>query len=870
MVSLRPRIAPRLLSCLLVVLAAAAASGAEAALTDLASSPMSSSASAVVKPNLLFTLDASGSMAWDFLGDNVNPDVSANVGLNNGYTCRNDSNGNNNCKAGEPPYYAPQFNSVAYNPQYSYRPGVNYDGTSRGSMGSPWTSVAVNSYDAAQGSINLTTGFAEIAYCNSSSLSVCKRNGIDNGATFTYATPAKPSLSSVAFARSGSTVTGTKASHGISVGDVIDVVGAGGCSAAGVSVTAVSASTFSFSAGDASTPSCVSGTVNYSKVGYPEQSSVSFQTSALSKSAGNVTVTYPNHRMVPGDIVDVTAGGGNCTVAGGSVAGVTANTLTFSVGGGGSCTGSYTVARRPYKYPKAVFGRPFYYTIAPIEYCADPNLTLCVASSAPTSVSGVSYTFPAYVRYCSSSALAVQAAPVSGGSPASCESKYFGSYVYPRYGTFSRVDIVPATASYSARPLRSDCSVAPTCTFSEEMTNFANWYAYYRTRIQMMKSSGGIAFTGVDDRYRVGFITISPSSNTANPVSAANPVASSHYLAINTFNSAQKQSFYSLLYSQTPNNSTPLRGALARAGRHFAGKQDGINAGMTGDPIQYSCQQNFVLLTTDGYWNTNTNGDTEPVQIAGSTVINNQDSVDAGLTARAAGAYDGACAAGNYNSGGCTNTLADVAMYYYKTDLRSSGSIGALGADVSQDDVPTTPQDVASWQHMTTFTLGMADGLLTWQPDYASANTGDFYRIRTNSTGCWWSGAGSCNWPTPKHDTPTALDDLWHAAVNGRGSYFHATDPKSLSAGLAGALAGLNVRTAAAAASATSSPNITQQDNVIFSSTYETVEWTGELTAQNIDPATGNIVPTILWSAQASIDGQVSCRRRHANHLHLQ
>ena len=31
--------------------------------------------------------------------------------------------------------------------------------------------------------------------------------------------------------------------------------------------------------------------------------------------------------------------------------------------------------------------------------------------------------------------------------------------------------------------------------------------------------------------------------------------------------------------------------------------QDGINNGMTGDPVQFSCQQNFTIMTTDGYWN---------------------------------------------------------------------------------------------------------------------------------------------------------------------------------------------------------------------------------------------------------------------------
>ena len=132
-----------------------------------------------------------------------------------------------------------------------------------------------------------------------------------------------------------------------------------------------------------------------------------------------------------------------------------------------------------------------------------------------------------------------------------------------------------------------------------------------------------------------------------------------------------------------------MRSALARAGRYYAHKTDGINAGMTDDPVQYSCQQNFTLLTTDGYWK----GTGDAPAINGSTQVGNQDGVDSGVSTRAWGAYDGGCAAGDpETTGGCANTLADVAMYYYKTDLRDSSlgnAIGALGDDVSLNDVPT-------------------------------------------------------------------------------------------------------------------------------------------------------------------------------------
>src|SRR5262249_46499017 len=48
---------------------------AEAALTDISTVPLASSSSVVVKPNLLLTMDTSGSMGWDFMPDNVNPVV---------------------------------------------------------------------------------------------------------------------------------------------------------------------------------------------------------------------------------------------------------------------------------------------------------------------------------------------------------------------------------------------------------------------------------------------------------------------------------------------------------------------------------------------------------------------------------------------------------------------------------------------------------------------------------------------------------------------------------------------------------------------------------------------------------------------------
>jgi Tfp pilus tip-associated adhesin PilY1 len=138
-------------------------------------------------------------------------------------------------------------------------------------------------------------------------------------------------------------------------------------------------------------------------------------------------------------------------------------------------------------------------------------------------------------------------------------------------------------------------------TSASEQENFAKWYSFYRIRISLIKSAASLAFTPLSDNYRVGFITVQPKESPD-----AVTINTDKYVAINDFNSTQRGLWFNKLFSQSPGGASPAREGLARVGRHFAGKQDGINAGMTGDPVQYSCQQNFTIMTTDGYWNAQT------------------------------------------------------------------------------------------------------------------------------------------------------------------------------------------------------------------------------------------------------------------------
>jgi type IV pilus assembly protein PilY1 len=143
----------------------------------------------------------------------------------------------------------------------------------------------------------------------------------------------------------------------------------------------------------------------------------------------------------------------------------------------------------------------------------------------------------------------------------------------------------------------------------DERLNFANWYTYYRTRMQMMKSAAGLAFKQISDQFRVGFMTINDNKSPA-------------FLNIKDFDSSQKAAFYGKLYESIPSNSTPLREALANVGRLYAGKITTLNATTVTDPVQYACQQNYVLLSTDGFWN---GTDSNVKKIDGTTTMGNED-----------------------------------------------------------------------------------------------------------------------------------------------------------------------------------------------------------------------------------------------------
>ncbi|MCB5185944.1 pyrrolo-quinoline quinone [Methylobacillus gramineus] len=735
-----------------------------AALTDLAAIPLSTSSGIAVRPNLMFVLDDSGSMAWSYMPDYID----------DADTCKR-----------------------------AFTTHLSVSGFSR--SGSTLTVTTSNNH-------GLSNGSGNYIYLSASTSGVSKlyqATRVSND-RFTVTSNVTPALANAYVSRvtSSACAEGTPPWYSAANNQAYynpDIFYAPALNPNDLTTTLPSMSTW--------TAVRVNG-LGLNSSGNQNSSTI------------NIVSGYPEIVYCNSPVADTSSS--NCRANTG-LASASGNGYPYSYPErGGNFFGQFVAAdldQTTYLIPVVKNSNPHYYNIVPIEYCTDSSLRSCALQS---SASG-SHPTPSYVRFCNSTANAT--ATSIGTANSSCQQKYSSTFRYPRYGRFSRVDIIPSVTNYPKAITRTDCA-GTTCSYAEEMTNFANWYAYYRTRIQTMKTAAGRAFGTVDQSYRVGFITINPGD----------PVSANKYLMIDDFNASHKQSWYKKLYAASATGGTPLREALSRVGRHYGGLTNGINSGMTQDPVQYSCQQNFALLTTDGYWNGNAG-----VQLDGATAIGNQDNnpLDAD-SKRADGAFDG----GDTTALGVTlpasDTLADVAMYYYKTDLRSSMT----------DNVAVSAKDKKSIQHMNTFTLGLGlEGELDYRSDYEQATSGDFAEIKQ----------GTKNWPKPSADQPSTLDDLWHAAVNGRGLYFSAKDPNSLTSGLQGALAGVSARRGAASAAATSSANITEVDNFSFSSNYMSNYWFGELVAETIDTQTGEVNENSGWSAMTNLDSRVSANSESRN-----
>ncbi len=691
----------------------------QAEFLDLATMPLQTSGSSDVKPNLMFVLDNSGSMGFNYTPDWADEDIEGRTYYNN--------NGRLTPYASVDWLFSNSgFNTQFYDPEVNYTTPLNYLGVSltNKTSYSGFSEVVTTYYgNITRGSSAYYFAFVPGEFCTTPALTSCT---ISKTATATNKYPSRIRWCNSA-AASGKRTLGNTSGVQDRCQAIRNNVSTVNDSNTYVNLRQPKATyrlTFN-----------ITGSVSVTSIKINNIELLSAATSANSTSSTVASRVRNN--------ICTTSLSGNCKLAG--------NVLTSLSGSSFDIT---TFAGEP----------------------INPSNPIQVTFSG----SGGGYT---------ASLLAASATDIPG------------SLVYQEISS-GKAYTAPGS---SVKGLdRTDCA-GNTCTYDEEYTNFANWVTYYRTRMLSMKTAASQAFKALDSRYRVGFVTINNPSN--------------NYLALAPFDPSQKRLWYDRLFAASSSGGTPLRTALSNVGRHYAGK----NTLGNDDPMQYACQSNFTLLTTDGYWNDTVT----PTRINGSSPIGNLD----GDTTPPP----------QFDSSNKSNTLADTAKYFYDTDIRDGGLSncnGALGSSVcgTANDYPK--------QNMVTLTLGLGiDGTLLYSEDYKTQTMGDFKDL--NSTPM------VKNWPDPtKAENGTRIDDLWHAAVNAGGTYYSASNPKLLRESLAKGLSEIKSIQGAAAAAAASSLAPTNGDNFQYVASYQSVKWTGNLEARTVNTSSLQTSETAVWCVE--------------------
>ena len=360
--------------------------------------------------------------------------------------------------------------------------------------------------------------------------------------------------------------------------------------------------------------------------------------------------------------------------------------------------------------------------------------------------------------------------------------------------------------------------------------NFANWFTYHRCREFVAKGAIARVIKNIQG-VRVGFLGLNGSIIV--PLKPVGVWQEGLYID-------DTRALLEELYAYDSGGDTPLREGLDNVGQyylnnsnrltHYSGKSaEGKKPPYFSEADGGACQQSFTVIMTDGYY------DYQKCDLK----VGNADGNDQSL-------YDG----GSY-SDNLSETLADVAMYYYENDLSPDREDRPAGKGLP--DRVYDPQrinksilDKAPHQHMVTFGVGFGvSGNLDPQNYEVEPGGVNFF----NNQG----------WPDMiEARSKETIDDLLHATVNGRGRFLTARDPQALVDALTEVLGNvLNRQGSSSAALINRDAQYGQigEDILLFQAGYRTEDWSGDLKAYRVDPVNGAILSDDpAWSAVDNLD----------------
>lgn len=377
---------------------------------------------------------------------------------------------------------------------------------------------------------------------------------------------------------------------------------------------------------------------------------------------------------------------------------------------------------------------------------------------------------------------------------------------------------------------------------SNEQANFANWYSFYRNRALSTISAAALAFYNLSPSVRLswqglGRCTTFDGSDTT-------------YCRNNAFKAytpAHKGQLYAWLQNIAFDQSTYLPAAMKRAGEFYRTTvpwQAFPNAtGTNTTQNTYACRASYHIMMTDGQWNEAASAPSNFRHDAASFTL-----PDGRAFTQRAPYYDST-----------PNTLADLAMHYWATDLNPnlSNSLPAYLPFKSGDttaDYWNPRNDPATWQHMTNFTMGLG---LTQSLTQSNIPWGG----STFAGGGYSALEAGAAWPAAAANATDAnVYDLWHAAINSRGEFFSVDSPEAMVQAFADILSRIADRKSSAARPAINSGQVSSDESTTQTVSYQTSyasddNWSGDVKRfeKRWNAQTSTIDTVEVWSAKAKV-----------------
>lgn len=376
---------------------------------------------------------------------------------------------------------------------------------------------------------------------------------------------------------------------------------------------------------------------------------------------------------------------------------------------------------------------------------------------------------------------------------------------------------------------------------------------------------------------------------------------------------AQRANFMTWVDALAAGGGTPLHAMMTRAGEYM--KTTGRFSPYSDDPgvegaTQSSCRKSFHIFMTDGDYNL-FGFNPDPAALS-MPAIGNADGTSRALpdavayVPRAPYKDDAGAVNSGLNwvkdaNGGWRPTaeyrptLADMAFHYWASDLQSgiSDNLKKVVAEPGSATVgtATVPEywnpknDPATWQHLTTHTIGfgaasswtgapaittgasqptysgdyasLVDGSMTWSDPLANTlattSTADGYNGFMN----WNSGSAVGYWHEKTSNAAAVRMDLWHAALNSRGTFTPASNAQALGDAFRSILAQILFNTSTPLTSIAASSSRTSTATAAYQAGYDTADWSGKLTATPFG-SNGKPAATPAWSARELLDARMA------------